>query len=161
MEITKHSLEQWLTDNYHTRDWLAEQLTIRCGTNVSRRTVDNWLRSPRPIPKSKLPHIAALMQDDQDRAMSRGDSQVITLRFDDEHFDAIEQAALRARKTVRQWATDSLNEMAQLTTEEIIERVREQQSRAWEAKHDPRVLANIRQQLDQMARDDNDKQAAN
>ena len=158
MDITKKTILHWLNAYNHSREWLGQQFD----PPVSRRTVDNWLVSPQAIPRAKRPIIAALMRRDHEQAISTAqDRHVLTLRFTDEQFDQIEQAALRARQPTRQWATDALNNMANMTPDQIVARVQEQQARAWEADHDPRVIANIRQQLDQMARDDNDKQAAN
>lgn len=59
-EITPQEIVDWLKQNGHSRDWLAEQ------TGASATTVSGWLATgkPRPIPAPTLRLIERLMCDD-------------------------------------------------------------------------------------------------
>lgn len=58
--ITPAAISDWLIQEGHTREWLAER------TGTSKGTVSGWLASnkPRPIPLSTLKLIERLMCDD-------------------------------------------------------------------------------------------------
>ena len=84
-----------------------------------------------------------------------------TLKLDltDEQFDRIELAAVRAQRPMRKWAIETLNNAA---AEQIVAKISAQQpAQPWEAQHHPQVIANIRQQLNQMEEDGGDDQVAN
>ena len=156
VNITKKRIMHWLNAYNHSRDWLGQQFD----PPVSRRTVDNWLVSPQPIPRTKLPTIAALMRRDHAQAVDGSAANHNTLKLDlsDEQFDRIELAAVRAQRPMRKWAIETLNNAA---AEQILSKIQPPQSKPWEAQHHPQVIANIRQQLNQMAEEDSDDRAVN
>jgi len=107
----KEEIKSWLKSENHEREWLAEQL------GVNKRTVDNWLSSPKEIPSGKLTRIKRLMEDDATAAAKRSlqllpQAQFFSLEVDLPRFRAYSAAALAAGKTLEQWCIDSLNELA-------------------------------------------------
>jgi hypothetical protein len=161
MNITKKNIIHWLNAYNHSREWLGQQFD----PPVSRRTVDNWLVSPQPIPRTKLPTIAALMRRDHAQAVgSAANHNTLKLDLTDEQFDRIELAAVRAQRPMRKWAIETLNNAA---AEQILAKIQPPQppqppqSQPWVAQHHPQVIANIRQQLNQMAEEDSDDRAVN
>lgn len=57
MTPTKEEIKKWLKTSRKSREWLAEQ----CG--VSKRQVDNWLSSARPVPAKAILIIQRLMAE--------------------------------------------------------------------------------------------------
>lgn len=107
----KEEIKSWLKSENHEREWLAEQL------GVNKRTVDNWLSSPKEIPSGKLTRIKRLMEDDAAAAEKRSlqlrpQAQFFSLEVNLPRFRAYSAAALAAGKTLEQWCIDSLNELA-------------------------------------------------
>ena len=122
MEITKESILRWLDKYYRPREWLAEQC------NVSRRTVNNWLVSPRPIPKKALPIIASLMQADQDREyLYQSIPQTLNLEFSREEFAAICREAGPEGPNV--WAEEQLRKLTSLNINEVASQLKKDKYR--------------------------------
>jgi hypothetical protein len=97
-------LAEWLKKYHHgDRDWLAEQ----CG--VRKSTVNSWF-SNRPIPKHAQVILRQLMMADE--MTSDTMSNVLSLSFSRQEFDAICDAALKEGKRPNQWAEDKLKEIA-------------------------------------------------
>lgn len=98
---SKSEIKAWLKRERHSRKWLGEQ----CG--VEKRTVDNWLSSPKEIPHATLALIARLMEDDENqpgknpRAPAR--DQYFSLEVDIEMFRSFSKAALAAGLTLEDW----------------------------------------------------------
>lgn len=108
----KDRIKAWLKSHNHDRDWLAEQI------GVKKRTVDNWLSSPKEIPIGKLSLIERLMQDDEAAEASRRQkliptAQVSSLEVDLPRFRAYSAASLAQGMTLEQWAIEELNAAAE------------------------------------------------
>lgn len=105
--MKKSDVLGWLDEQHHSRRWLADQC------QVSKRTVDNWLVSTRPIPAKAVPIINDLMQQDEERErfLSLLPQQLV-LHFSDEEFALVCDAALAEGKRVKDWAEEKLNTLA-------------------------------------------------
>lgn len=108
----KDRIKAWLKSHNHERDWLAEQI------GVKKRTVDNWLSSPKEIPLGKLTLIERLMQDDESAEAARRQkliptAQVFSLEVDLPTFRAYSAASLQQGQTLEQWAIEELNAAAE------------------------------------------------
>lgn len=116
MEITRETVNQWLTDERRSQSWLAE----KCG--VSDQAVSNWLRENnfRPISATAQITIRSLMEEDAASSQATPPHNLV-LEFDDDHYKPIEKAALKAGETVREWAKRTLNETADLDSPTIFE----------------------------------------
>ncbi len=103
----KDRIKAWLKTYNHERDWLAVQI------GVKKRTVDNWLSSPKEIPVGKLKLIERLMQEDEAAEAARRQklvpsAQVFSLEVDLPTFRAYSAAALAHQQTLEQWAIAEL-----------------------------------------------------
>jgi len=109
MNTSKEAVKEWLS-NHADRDrhWLAE----KCGTE--KRTVDNWLSSPQPIPAKATLIIRQLMIEDseRERAASGVPPMSIVLEVDGETFDRYNHAATARDMIIRKWAIWVLDEAA-------------------------------------------------
>lgn len=115
MEITRETVNQWLEEQRRSRDWLAE----KCGTSLSN--VGMWLNKkgdPREIPGDHKITIRALMEEDAAKSAAKPPHNLV-LEFDDAQYSPIEQAALAARETVREWAKRTLNDAAGMNVQEF------------------------------------------
>ena len=116
--MDEQKIKDWLKEFHHSRQWLAQQLT------VAPKTVNNWLGSDRAIPAKAINIIERLMEADRLRSNSaKSITHTMTLEFSSEDFDQIEEAARRNQKKNRTWATDALREMASRDTQEIVEQI--------------------------------------
>lgn len=109
---TKDEIKAWLKEFEHTRDWLGEQ----CG-NIEKRTVDNWLSSPKNIPTGTLALIARLIEDDRAAEATRKqkldpNNQIFSLEVDLETFRQYSRAALAAGLTLEDWAITECDKAA-------------------------------------------------
>lgn len=112
--MNKETVKEWLKEFDHSRAWLAREL------EVAPKTVNNWLGSPRPIPDKAIIIIERLIEADRLReSHSHKVSHTLTLEFSSHDFDQIEEAAHRADKKIRTWATDTLRTMANRKPEDI------------------------------------------
>lgn len=112
----KHDIKSWLRKNEIDRFWLAEQ----CGVN--KRTVDNWLSSPRTIPLKAHRIISRLIQDFQPTPAGEV-LQNLVLEVDEVTFDRWCRAALERHMTLKEWAIDALDRAAKCYTIETPEPV--------------------------------------
>lgn len=107
-EALKERIKQWLKAERQTRQWLAEH----CG--VSKKTVDNWLSSPKPVPPKALLIIERLMAKSVEREAGAGlPDHILVLRVDEEDFDRFNRASLDEGLTMRDWAVQALIEAAE------------------------------------------------
>lgn len=107
--MQKREIKAWLKTIGKNREWLAEQ----CG--VTKRGLDVWLSTSRPIPKQSGRIIERLMSQYSATAStqetpSNGKDNAITLTVDDATFDTWNQAATAEGKLLRQWCVDVINE---------------------------------------------------
>lgn len=108
----KEQIKAWLKQFHHDREWLAAQL------GVNKRTVDNWLSSPKDIPLGYQKHIERLMQEDEAaealrRQKLQPQAQIFSLEVDLPTFRSYNAAALAAGCTLEQWAIHELNAAAE------------------------------------------------
>ena len=107
----KKEIKAWLRASGRDREWLGGQL------GVAKKTVDNWLSSPKEIPTGKLTLIQRLMQDDAAAEARRSlallpQSQIFSLEVDLPTYRAYSAAALADQRTLEQWAIHELNQAA-------------------------------------------------
>lgn len=114
MEITRDTVNQWLTDQRRNQSWLAE----KCG--VSDQAVSNWLRENnfRPISSSAQITIRSLIEEDAAASQSRALYNMV-LEFSNDQYSAIEQAALVRPESVREWTKRTLNDAAGVNIKEL------------------------------------------
>src|SRR5690625_4346050 len=116
--VTKESVQKWLDHHRHTRDWLAEK------TGVTRRTVDNWLVSPRPIPAKAIPIIQRLMEEDaRSEQLASMTPSSLVLHFSKEDFRKIQQAALNKNTVTDEWAERELLALAETNIKKLAEEI--------------------------------------
>ncbi len=101
----KEEVKAWLRATGRDRAWLA----ARCG--VGKRTVDNWLSSPREIPPKARFIINSLMRE-REQSGGEGPLQNLVLQVDEATFDKWNRAALVRQMTLKDWAVDALNKAA-------------------------------------------------
>ncbi len=109
MDTSKEGIKHWLS-NYPERDrsWLATQ----CG--VEKRTVDNWLSSPRDIPAKALRIIESLMRSDAELHESREEPQShLVIRTSAEEFDNWSRAALAKGQIITDYAIAAIRQAYQ------------------------------------------------
>jgi len=112
--MKQDDVKDWLKENNRTRAWLADQC------EAATQTVNNWLSTDRGIPNKAVIIIERLMEADRIRETEGTKiAHALTLEFSSEDFDAIEEAAHRADKKIRTWATDTLRNMATRKPEDI------------------------------------------
>lgn len=123
MNPSKEDIKQWLKTTGRSRQWLADQ----CG-NISKRTVDNWLSSPKEIPLPTHALIGRLIEDDrqaeQERRKLREEPQpqVFSVEVDLPTFRDYSRAALQAQLTVEEWAIHVLDaEVGRIARDKVIE----------------------------------------
>lgn len=107
--MQKTDVKAWLKAIGKNRQWLAEQ----CG--VTKRGVDAWLSSSRPIPRPAERIIERLISQypattSTQETPSNGADNAITLTIDDATFDTWNQAATVEGKLLRQWCVDIIND---------------------------------------------------
>jgi hypothetical protein len=110
--MSKEEIKTWLKRYNRERQWLADQI------GINKRTVDNWLSSPKEIPEGKLKLIERLMQDDeaaeaQRRLQLLPQAQIFSVEVDLPTFRAYSAAALASDQTLEQWAIHELNAAAE------------------------------------------------
>ena len=104
MSPSKEDIKEWLRTTGRSRQWLADQ----CGS-VSKRTVDNWLSSPKEIPLATVALIGRLMEDDRQAELQRRkvreqpQHQLFSVEVDLPTFRDYSRAALEAQVTVEEW----------------------------------------------------------
>lgn len=108
----KDEIKAWLKQHGRTRDWLA----VQC--YVSKKTVDNWLSSPKIIPDDKQALIRRLMADDeaaeQRQAQQRlPQNQIFSLEVTLTQHRRYAEAARKRQKTVEQWSIEELDAAAE------------------------------------------------
>jgi len=99
----KEAIKEWLRENGRDRNWLAQA----CG--VGKRTVDNWLSSPRAIPHKASRIIEQLISGQSGQAL-----QNLVLHVDPPTFERYNRAAMGRGLTITEWAVDALNRAARL-----------------------------------------------
>ena len=99
--MTKDSIRKWLSEESHSRKWLAE----KCG--VTQKTLNNWLGSERPVPQKALRMIEKLMREDQMLDVKAR----LVLEFTPEEFEKLCEAALKDKMTIQKWAEAKLNRL--------------------------------------------------
>jgi len=113
MEITQDSIKQWLGDHpERDRHWLAEQ----CDSD--KRTVDNWLSSPRGVPAKAIIIIGNLMRADleAEKAKLPAPPMNLTLEVNTEQFDRYSRAALKEGKIITEWILSVIDDAARRDT---------------------------------------------
>jgi len=106
-EAIKERVKRWLRDERQSREWLAEKV------GVEKRTVDNWLSSPRAIPHKALLIIERLMVPSEEAQQSpEAPESVLTIRVDEDRFDAYNRASLAEGLTIREWMVSVLDDAA-------------------------------------------------
>lgn len=118
MNVTKESVISWLEETRRNRTWLAE----KC--NVSKQAVSNWLRekNSQGISASAKLVIQKLMEEDA-AATQKKPPHSLVLEFEEAEYSSIEKAALANRQTIRQWAKDELNQLAQTEVESLAQQL--------------------------------------
>jgi SOS-response transcriptional repressor LexA len=110
MELSQADVKQWLADHpeRNGRFWLAEQL------NTEKRTVDNWLSSPRGIPAHAQREIERMMAADREseRAEQPAPPMSLVAEVDLERFDTYNRAALSEGMIIRDWMIKVLDQAA-------------------------------------------------
>lgn len=101
----KDDIKSWLRKHEIDRFWLAE----RCG--VTKRTVDNWLSTPRTIPPKARLIISGLIHTLQP-VPEEVVLQNLVLEIDVDTFDRWSLTALECGMTVKEWAIDVLDQAA-------------------------------------------------
>ena len=101
MPSDKETIKEWLRENGRDRNWLAQACA------VGKRTVDNWLSSPRPIPHKALRIIEQLMSEHTGGAL-----QNLVLHVDPPTFNRYNRAAMSRGLTITEWAVDALDRAA-------------------------------------------------
>lgn len=110
--MNSDSVKKWLEKHHRDRNWLAAKV------GTKKRTVDNWLSSPRGIPSraeliiERLMHADALLE-------KKDPPQNLVLEFDSEEWELINEAALRAGMRTRKWAEDTLRKVASENIREL------------------------------------------
>lgn len=100
-------VKKWLKDFNHSRTWLAKEC------NAAPQTINNWLSTSRGIPNRAKILIERLMEADYLRKTNQNTvTQTLTLEFNSRDFDMIEQAARLNQMKIRNWATQTLREIA-------------------------------------------------
>jgi hypothetical protein len=110
MDTSKDGIKAWLA-KYPERDrvWLAD----KCG--VERKTVDNWLSSPREIPSKAILIIEDLMGADLQTARPDDVEDVVSMpvRVSGQQYDNYTRAFKRSdSETFREWLVDALDKAA-------------------------------------------------
>lgn len=113
MHPTKDNIKKWLKRFGHSREWLGEQCS------VEKRTVDNWLSSPKEMTDQTLSLIARLMADDEAEEAQRKQlklpaNQIFSLEVKLEDFRRYSRAALAAGLTLEDWAIVECNRAAKI-----------------------------------------------
>jgi hypothetical protein len=111
VDLDKEQIKDWLKSHAKDREWLGEQI----GTN--KRTVDNWLSSPKQIPEAKLALIERAFHSEENQETTRRQkllpqSQIFSLEVDLPTFRSYSAAALADGKTLEKWSIDELNAAA-------------------------------------------------
>lgn len=119
MEITRELVLEWLEKERLPQKWLASEL------GVTDQAASNWLRekNPRPIPGEHQIKIRSLIEESASKSAVKPPHSLV-LEFDDADYGDIEQAALREGITIREWAKQKLNELADLDVEELARELR-------------------------------------
>jgi len=109
--IDKDIIKRWLKSHAKDRDWLGEKI------GVNKRTVDNWLSSPKIIPPVKMALINRVIDDEEAAEARRKQqldpiAQVFSLEVDLPTFRAYSAAAKAAHLTIEEWSIDELNQAA-------------------------------------------------
>ena len=121
MNPSKEDIKEWLKTTARSREWLAAQ----CG-NISKRTVDNWLSSPKEIPLATLALIGRLMEDDrraEEHRRKRQDPQpqIFSVEVDLATFRDYSRAAQEARLTLEEWVIHTCDaEVGRLAHDKVI-----------------------------------------
>ena len=122
MKPSKEDIKEWLKTTGRNRQWLADQ----CG-NISKRTVDNWLSSPKEVPLATLALIRRLIEDDRLAGIGRRKGQdepqpqIFGVEVDLATFRDYSRAALEARFTVEEWVIHACEqELRRLAEEKVI-----------------------------------------
>jgi SOS-response transcriptional repressor LexA len=121
MNPSKEDIKEWLKTTGRSRDWLAFQ----CG-NISKRTVDNWLSSPKEIPLATLALIGRLMEDDRQadedrRKRQDPQPQIFSVEVDLASFRDYSRAALEANLTLEEWVIHTCDaEVGRLARDKVI-----------------------------------------
>lgn len=105
--MDKDGIRLWLKAIGQDRHWLAAKL------GVTKRGVDSWLSSSRPIPKSAERIIPQLMELYAEGNGKVDDSISLVLSVDSGTFDRWNAAATKEGKLIRQWAVDVLDREAE------------------------------------------------
>jgi SOS-response transcriptional repressor LexA len=116
MDINRETVNEWLAANRRGREWLAE----RCRVGVA--AAGHWLNKKgeaRPIPAEHQITIRRLMEEDAANAQAAPLHNLV-LEFDDAAYGSIEAAALRSGVTIRQWASQTLNDAGKMDVNDIL-----------------------------------------
>jgi hypothetical protein len=109
VDISKQGIKDWLA-RYPDRDrgWLAD----RC--EVEKRTVDNWLSSPREIPSKALLIIEQLMRRDMESDPGKPEDEIrMPVSCTPAQFDLITRAFKSSEcETLREWIVSRLDAAA-------------------------------------------------
>lgn len=121
MKPSKEDIKDWLKTTGRSRDWLA----VQCGS-ISKRTVDNWLSSPKEIPLATLALIGRLMDDDRRAEENRREQydpqpQIFSVEVDFATFRDYSRAALEAHMTLEEWVIHTCDaEVGRLAHDKVI-----------------------------------------
>lgn len=110
MDLTKDGIKAWLARHpERDRNWLA----VKC--EVEKRTVDNWLSSPREIPSKAILIIENLMRRDAEtEPVSLEDSMRIPVECTMDQHDLYTQAFRHSEcEHFRDWITTRLDAAAE------------------------------------------------
>lgn len=115
METTQESVKRWLAARPdRDRYWLAAQ----CETE--KKTVDNWLSSPRGIPAKAALIIGRLMRADLENAAAKEpiETMDVPLRVTVQQFDSYSRAHKESDcATLRDWMISRLDAQARAENE--------------------------------------------
>jgi|LakMenEpi03Aug12_release.lakeMendotaPanAssembly.Ray.scaffolds.fasta_scaffold61612_2 hypothetical protein len=112
-EQNKLRVKLWLKQHRRDRNWLAR------ACNVSKRTVDNWLSTPLPLPGKTLRLLEQIMSNAHPEnstpytlpipPRSPSPSQIFSIEIDLDRFRAYSKAALAEGLTLEEWVMKTLS----------------------------------------------------
>lgn len=112
-EQNKLKVKLWLKQHRRDRNWLAR------ACNVSKRTVDNWLSTPLPLPGKTLRLLEQIMSNAHPEnsipytlpipPRSPSPSQIFSIEIDLDRFRAYSKAALAEGLTLEEWVMKTLS----------------------------------------------------
>jgi hypothetical protein len=99
----KEKIKAWLKSTHRDRNWLGDQI------GVTKKTVDNWLSSPQPIPEAKLQLIQRVMESSQKSPQDPTLPQVFSVEVSLPRFRQYSYCAKMQHRTLEEWVISELD----------------------------------------------------